>query len=169
MEWRTKDARAAGVGRTRRSSPTAGRTDGRRRTVGPEPGRAGRQCPPGGVVQAARPRPPDTGCSSPAEGQRRKGAGSDCQIARGAPRAPSPAHLRVYFTQQVPGAQTHLLLQGAAGARARAGAGARAGAVLAVRLQVAHGAGGGVGVARGRERGGLARRPAPARRWEGAR
>lgn len=60
--------------------------------------------------------------------------------ARPVPRPPPRALHRTS-----PGAQTHLLLQGTAGARARAGAGARAAAVLAVRLQVAHGAGGGVG------------------------
>ena len=122
-----------------------GTTDGSRLAARPEPGSSGRQCPPGGAAQAARPRPPDTGCSSPAEGQRREGAGSDCQTARGAPRAQSPAHLRVHFARQILGAHTHLLFQGAAGARPRDGAGVRAGAVFAVRLQVAHGAGGGVG------------------------
>lgn len=77
-------------------------------------------------------------------------------MASPAPRALSPAHLRVHFARQVSGPRTHLLLQRAAGARARAGAGA----VLVVRLQVAHGAGGG-------ERVGRARRRAPARRWKG--
>lgn len=80
-----------------------GTTDGSRLAARPEPGSSGRQCPPGGAAQAARPRPPDTGCSSPAEGQRREGAGSDCQTARGAPRAQSPAHLRVHFARQILG------------------------------------------------------------------
>lgn len=89
-----------------------------------------------------------------------RAGGPACPVPRPPPRALRPTN---------PGAHTHLLFQGAAGARPRDGAGVRAGAVFAVRLQVAHGAGGGVGVARRRERRGRARRPAPARRWEGAR
>lgn len=57
-EWRTRDARAAGGGRTPRGSPTTGRTAGGRRAARPEPGRAGRQYPLGGAVQAARHRSP---------------------------------------------------------------------------------------------------------------
>lgn len=78
------------LGRGQRAGPRVeneGRTGSRRGAVRPEPGRAWRQCPPGGAVQAVRLRPPDTRCSSRAEGQRRKGSGSDGHTG---PRAPSP-------------------------------------------------------------------------------
>lgn len=91
---RARDARAASVGRPPRRLSTTGRTARGPRAARPKPGRAGRQCPPGGGVQAARPRLLDTGCCSLAEGQRREGAGSDVQTGpvRPLPR-PSPRAL----------------------------------------------------------------------------
>ncbi|KAK2103178.1 hypothetical protein P7K49_017034, partial [Saguinus oedipus] len=92
-----------GVGRTRRRSPTAGRPDGGRRAARLEPGRAGRQCPSGGTVQAARPRPRTRAAPPRASGSGGKAPGAlatPTQRGAAGPPHPLPRPPRVRFTLQ---------------------------------------------------------------------